>query len=446
MTPPTATAARTLEEATGRPDGLLAPADWRRKTALIVETMREMSLQTDPQAMVHAYGTRIREFLPADGFLALSRRDLPAPQYRITRSSRWQDEVNPWTEPEKLPLLEGGILGELLYGDEPRIIDDLRVDADDPAHEYLREMRSLVALPNYDRGVALNMTIRLNQRPGAFDPERLPEQVWVSNLFGRATHNLVLSAELKKAYAIVERELKVVADIQRSLLPKAMPKIPTLDLAAHYQTSRWAGGDYYDFFPLPEGRWGILIADVSGHGTPAAVVMAITHSIAHAYPGFPDPPGEMLTYVNRELSTRYTADLETFVTAFYGVYDPKARTLTYASAGHNPPRLKRCADGTIHSLDAANGLPLGIDPDESYAQTTRQLVPGDEIVFYTDGITESTAPDDRTMYGLERLDEVLSRCHGDAPELIAEVLDSLARFTADRPADDDRTLLVAKVR
>ncbi len=444
MTPPSTIAAQTLAEATGQPNGLLAHSDWRQKTALIVETMREMSLQTDPQAMVRAYGSRIRELTPADGFLALSRRDLPAPQYRITRSSRWSDDVNPWTQPEKLPLLEGGILGELLYGDEPRSIDDLQLADDDPAFEFLQGARSLVALPNYDRGVALNMTIRVNDRPGAFDPEHLPEQVWVSNLFGRATHNLVLSDELKKAYSIVERELKVVADIQRSLLPKAMPSIPTLELAAHYQTSRWAGGDYYDFFPLPDGRWGILIADVSGHGTPAAVVMAITHSIAHAYPGPPETPGQMLTYVNRELATRYTADLETFVTAFYGIYDPTARALTYACAGHNPPRLKRCRDGSISSLEEVCGLPLGIVEEEVYAEATRVLIPGDELIFYTDGITEANDPNGR-MFGTARLDEVLERCHGGAIELINEVLGALSRFTADRPADDDRTLLVGKV-
>ena len=95
---------------------------------------------------------------------------------------------------------------------------------------------------------------------------------------------------MKHAYEIVEHELKVVADIQRSLLPQVLPAIPGLELGAYYQTSQWAGGDYYDFFPLPDGRWGILIADVSGHGTPAAVMMAITHSLAHGLPGQPDPP------------------------------------------------------------------------------------------------------------------------------------------------------------
>src|SRR5436309_3311908 len=199
----------------------------------------------------------------------------------------------------------------------------------------------------------------------------------MSNLFGRATHNLVLSEELKKAYEAVDYELKVVADIQRSLLPRELPQIPNLSLAAHYQTSRRAGGDYYDFFPLPNGQWGILITDVSGHGTPAAVLMAITHSIAHTYPGPPTPPAMMLNYVNRHLCCRYSIQSDTFVTAFYGVYDPATRTISYSSAGHPPPRLKRCADGSLALLDGHHGLPLGIMPEENYPEGRWQLVPGD---------------------------------------------------------------------
>src|SRR5690606_22631128 len=121
------------------------------------------------------------------------------------------------------------------------------------------------------------------------------------NLFGRATHNLVLAERLEETYTAVDRELQAVANIQRSLLPSELPKISTMRLAAHYQTSRRAGGDYYDFFPLADNRWGILIADVSGHGTPAAVMMAITHVIAHTQPGQATPPSRMLNFLNDQL-------------------------------------------------------------------------------------------------------------------------------------------------
>jgi sigma-B regulation protein RsbU (phosphoserine phosphatase) len=289
------------------------------------------------------------------------------------------------------------------------------------------------------------MVVLGRARPGAFQREQYPEWVWQSSLFGRATHNLVLTKELKQAYDVVERELKIVADLQRTLLPKRLPTIPGLDLAAHYQTSKWAGGDYYDIFALPDGRFGLLIADVSGHGTPAAVMMAVTHSIAHTYPGAPERPGQLLGFINQHLAERYTTQFEAFVTAFYGIYDPSTRTLDYASAGHNPPRLKRCEDGTVIALDGVGNLPLGIVPGVRYDETTLALRPGDQVVFYTDGITEATAPDGRTMFGPERLDEAIANCFLDADGLVEAVVQSVDAFTEGAPAADDRTLLVAKV-
>jgi len=418
--------------------------DWQERLAFIVETMRDMSRQTDPQAMVRAYGTRMRQLMQTDRTVSLSRRDLPWPKYRITRSSLWKEDINPWQNKDRLPVLEGGLLGELIYGDEPRVIDEIQIARDDAAAEYFAGMRSLIAVPNYDQGVALNMVVLMRKEPASFQREQFPLWVWMSNLFGRATHNLVLSEELKKAYEAVDYELKVVADIQRSLLPKELPRIPNLSLAVHYQTSRRAGGDYYDFFPLPDGRWGILIADVSGHGTPAAVLMAITHSIAHAYPGPPTPPAQMLNYVNRHLTSRYIIQSETFVTAFYGIYDPADRSLTYACAGHNPPRWKRCAGGGISSLATLDGLPLGIEPDHTYRERTEEFQPGDQIIFYTDGIVEATNSAGE-MFGVERLDRVLSQCREEASELLGAVLTALEEFTAGQPPADDQTLLVAKV-
>jgi sigma-B regulation protein RsbU (phosphoserine phosphatase) len=426
--------------------GGLLWGDWQERLAFIVGTMREMSLQEDPQAMVRSYGARMRQLMPTDGWLALSRRGLRRPRYRITRSSMWKEVINPWTEKDRLPLLEGGLLGELIYADEPRLIDDIAplVADDDPARDYLAGFHSLMAVPLYDQGSALNMNILLQREPAAFDPEKFPEWVWMGGLFGRATHNLVLNEELKRAYEIVERELRVVADIQRSLLPQVLPRIPNLELAAYYQTSRWAGGDYYDFFPLPDGRWGILIADVSGHGTPAAVMMAITHSLAHSLPGHPEPPAVLLGHVNQQLYHRYTAGNEGFVTAFYGVYDPAQHTLTYACAGHNPPRLRRCGESSVHALDEIGGPPLGLIEELEYDQTSLTLRPRDVLAFYTDGITEAMDAEG-VQFGVLRLDEVLGRCDLDAPGIVRAVIEAVDQFTGGQPPEDDRTLLVAKV-
>ena len=423
---------------------LMDQQSWEERLALIVETMREMSQHSDPQEMVRSYGERVRHFSPQHRRLSLSRRGLSRPWYRITRSTTWDEVINPWKERDRLPLLSGGLLAELIYGDLPRVIDQLPSTADDPAAEYLAGQQSLLAIPMFDQGESLNMVIILREDSAAFDREQIPDMVWRTNLFGRATANLVLKDELQRAYQTLDREFKAVGDIQRALLPGALPEIPTLDLAAHYQPAQRAGGDYYDFFPLPDGRWGIFIADVSGHGTPAAVVMAVTHCIAHTHPGPATPPARVLEYLNHHLATRYASLSETFVTAFYAIYDPDQRSLTYASAGHNPPRLKRCSDGALRAIDGANALPLGLLPGQAYRETSITLAPGDQMIFYTDGFVETHSPGGE-MFGTGRLDQLLAESSAQAQDLLNSVLNAVDEFASGRPADDDRTMIVARV-
>jgi len=172
--------------------------------------------------------------------------------------------------------------------------------------------------------------------------------------------------------------------------------------------------------------------------------MAITHCIAHTHPGPPIPPGKVLDYLNHHLATRYLSQNGQFVTAFYGIYAPAERSLTYACAGHNPPRLKRCRDGTLLALDRVNGLPLGIGTERTYAEHVQRLQAGDQIVFYTDGITEADDPSGM-LFGTERLDQVLENCALEASALLDTVLRSVEDFTRGRPAHDDRTLIVARV-
>jgi sigma-B regulation protein RsbU (phosphoserine phosphatase) len=172
--------------------------------------------------------------------------------------------------------------------------------------------------------------------------------------------------------------------------------------------------------------------------------MAITHTIAHTYPGEPIPPSMLLNYVNKQLATRYTSRSDTFVTAFYGIYDPARKELTYASAGHNPPRVKRCQDGTLTILNGTRGLPLGIQSDQEYVETCQSLQTGDQIIFYTDGVTDVQNPVGE-LFGTERLDAALANCSLEASALLDSVLQSVEQFAAGHPADDDRTVIVARI-
>jgi len=302
----------------------------------------------------------------------------------------------------------------------------------------------LVTLPTYENGEVINMNAMLLHDPANFRFDRYPIYMWQSNLWGRATLNLVMRKELKVAYDMVDKEMRVVGDMQRALLPSDLPQIPGLELAAYYQTSTRAGGDYYDFFALSDGRWGMLIADVSGHGTPAAVMMAITHAISHLHPGSGVSPAQLLNFLNRTLTERYTVSTGTFVTAFYGVYDPADHSLTYARAGHNPPRLLR--RGTkIKSLGDVGDLPLGIDADVEFEERREPLKAGDTLVLYTDGITEARNNADN-LFETDRLDQVLKQTCGSPQKVLDAILASVEEFTGGRAPTDDRTLLVAEVK
>lgn len=420
------------------------PENLRRRIAESVELVREVSTQTDPQTMVRRYRDRMKTILPRDAAISISRRDLTYPYYRITRSSRWKEEVDPWKQKDRLPVLKGGLVADLIYSNEPRVIADLEIDRDEPAREYLDGMGSLLSLPLYDRGESLNMIIRLMRKPNAIDPESIPDLIITSNLFGRATHNLVLAERVQMAFDALDAEFKVIAEIQRSLLPDRLPEVEGLDVAAFYATAHRAGGDYYDVFPLSDRRSGILIADVSGHGAAAAVVMARMHAVLHAQPSVLESPSRTLAFANEQLlqGCRDTDAMITFVTAFYAVYDAAARTMTYASAGHNPPRW-RDVDGRICSIAGARQIPLGIHCDLVFDQETFPLRRGDEILLYTDGIIEASNPAGE-MFGVDRLDHVLRRPHDSARNLVNGIVTAVDEFAAGTSFPDDRTLLALR--
>lgn len=419
------------------------PTHWKDRLGIVEDMMRTISLQSDPQELVRSYGERIQQLMPIDRRLSLSRRELESPGFRITRSTTWTETINPWSEKHRLPLLSGGILADVCYSNETTLIEDLNAAASDPAFEYLSGFRSLLAIPMFDNGESLNTVVLLQRSGTAFDREQIPDLVWRSNLFGRATATLVLKSQLEAAWRELDRELQTVARLQRALLPPELPKIPRLDITAHYQPAKSAGGDYYDFFELPDGKWGIFIGDVSGHGTPAAVMMAVTHCMAHTHPGPATPPGAVLRYLNNQLSCRYTNRIETFMTAFYGVYDPQSRKLIYACAGHNPPRLKRCAAGSVISLDKVRGLPLGVIEGSEFPETSIYLEFGDQLILYTDGITETHNRVDE-LFGEDRVDEVLSNCGLDSSVLMQKLLAAVQLFADGVPPHDDQTVIVLR--
>ncbi len=417
----------------------------RARQAVAVELMRELSRYKDPDELYKVFSRRMNQLYPTARQVTVSRRGLEGSEFRVTRFNLWKEQTNPWRDAEKLPVLSGGLIGELAYEDQPRVIGELSLEPADPAGVFFDGQRSLLSIPLFENGIASATVIVAREAANAFPAEQIPELVWLTNFFARATQTLVLSQRLQEACDAADYELRTIAEIQQSLLPAEVPRVAGLDVAVHYRTANRAGGDYYDFFPLPEGKMGILVADVSGHGTPASVLMAITHSLSHARIDPPAKPGEFLSYLNRHLARKYTLTSGNFVTAVYAVFDPRNGTVTYANAGHAPSRARIGGMREFGPLDQVRRLPLGVTHRTvgPYPEQTIELRPGDTFALFTDGITDAVNFRG-DAFGTERLDDLLALPDLDAGGTVAKLVESMEDFMGETSGQDDRTLVLVK--
>jgi len=242
----------------------------------------------------------------------------------------------------------------------------------------------------------------------------------------------------------LEHELEVVSEVQRKLLPKQLPVIEGFKLGVHYETSRYAGGDYYDIIELPDNCWGFLIADAEGHSAPAAVLMAMTCALFRSYPGSAADPAAVIHYLNEHLCK--VAD-PSFMTALYAFYDANAHTMHVARAGHPLPMVFRNSDQKAIEFPCPGVYPLGIEPYEIEIPVTEvKLEPGDRFLIYTDGLTERFDGEGHT-YGEERLLTLLATDSAHDPQsVITTIMADVEQFAGQLPADDDQALLLGIVQ
>jgi len=252
-----------------------------------------------------------------------------------------------------------------------------------------------------------------------------------------------LKREVESQKDQLEHELEVVSEVQRKLLPKKLPEINGFKLAAHYETSRYAGGDYYDILEVPENRWGFLIADAEGHSAPAAVLMAMTCALFRAYPDSADDPAAVLHYLNQHLCK--VAE-PSFMTALYAVYDAGQQTMRIARAGQPLPMIYRASEKKAFELESPGVYPLGIEPYQIEIPVTEvKLMPGDRFLVYTDGLSERFNAAGET-YGEERLLKPLATDNATVPQdVVAAIMSDVERFAGNHPADDDQALLLGIV-
>jgi sigma-B regulation protein RsbU (phosphoserine phosphatase) len=244
-----------------------------------------------------------------------------------------------------------------------------------------------------------------------------------------------------RAKEALEREVAIARDVQRELLPRSVPVVRGLDLAGICLPAVGVGGDYYDFLPLPDERMGIVIADVSGKGIPAALLMAGLQASVRSLA----LPGISPCDINRRLNemVHQTTSASRYATLFFAVYDPRDRSFLYSNAGHFPPIHCGARDATRLSQ---GGLPIGLMPGSLYGEGRRELGIGDVVALYTDGVVE-TPNAQGEEFGDARLVEVLTQ-HRGAPldDIVAEVVATVGRWSGGGIPHDDLTLVLARAR
>ena len=273
---------------------------------------------------------------------------------------------------------------------------------------------------------------------GAVDYITKPIQT--EEVLARVSNHLArqhLEREVRRHRDGLNKELDNAARMQRLLLPTTLPHRAGVHLAAHYKTSRHAGGDYYDVLDLGDHGLGLFVADVSGHGAPAAIVMAMLRAVLHSL-AEPADPAAVLRHLNQHF--QYLWDSSMFATAVYGVLNLESRRLRLACAGHPPPLLFRTGAAVTAAVDGV--VPLLLMEIDEVPTTELQLQAGDRLLFYTDGVTERMSPSE-AMYDLDRLSAALERLGAYSPgEIVGRLIAEVEAFAGGQEAEDDLTLLV----
>src|SRR5918998_1196540 len=238
----------------------------------------------------------------------------------------------------------------------------------------------------------------------------------------------------------IEQELRVARQIQQALLPKTIPELEGWRIATYYGPATEVGGDFYDFLELEDGRLGLVLGDATGHGMPAALVMATTRGMLRAVVRSLESPSEVLARVNEALVAEIPPS--TFVTCFYGILEPESGRFRYANAGHNLPCCRR-RDGQAEEL-RARGMPLELMPGMSYEEKEDVLETGDSILFYSDGLVEVHDPEGE-MFGFPRLRRLVAEHAAEDGSLVGFLMDELRSFVGEGwEQEDDITLVTLR--
>ncbi len=399
---------------------------------VLLEVTRALAAPFDLDEVIAAILQSLRQVVDYDA----------AAIYLVNRRTRLLELVSESGYPEGSDEAFGlqigqGIVGWVAKTGEPVIVPDVSAD---PRYVAARpQTRSEVAAPLLIEGRTIGVFNLESDLDDAYHDGHLELLSAFAAQAAVAVERARVATDLLERRRL-EKELAIARDIQQSFLPAGSPHVPGFDLAGTSIPHDEVGGDYYDFIPVSETRIGLAIADVSGKGIPAALLMA----------GF---RMSLLAEIRNEFALRAvmrkanqllheSTERDKFVTAFYGVLDWRNGVLIFSNAGHNPPFLLH-RDGTHHRLEDG-GLALGVLPDSRYEERPIALRDGDVLVHYTDGVSEAENAAGEP-FGDERIERTV-RAHADEPAatILRELVAAVREWAGERGPTDDLTLLVAR--
>jgi len=335
-------------------------------------------------------------------------------------------------------LSEGkGIIGYVINSKESLIIDDVRND-----NRYIegrKKTLSEVAVPIIKNNKAIGALDVECDQLSAFDHHHLEILQFFADASAISLEKAILHHQILEKKKL-EEQMQIAKDVQTSLLPARSPEMIGYDIAGICIPTYEIGGDYYDYIQLDNHNLAIVIADVSGDGIPAALIMSAFRALLHSQIKTDNNPSEIMSVLNQQIPI--VSRKRDFISVFYAKLNFKEHTCTYTNCGHNPPLLLRL-NGKMELLEQGSAA-LNILTDAKFKSGSVKLEQGDQIIFYTDGVTE-VFNTDNVEYGFERLKKIILESKDQsASEIITNIVNSTKTFSGTKLFRDDFTIIVLK--
>ena len=414
--------------------------------ATLLDLSQQLLSRRDLDDLMGYLVDEVRGLLAADACAVLLTGDAPDTLY-FRAASGWLGD--PVGHGYRVPADESTGSGQAMRSQGVVLIEDLaRQQPPLWTPEWLAAegFRAAAIVPLVADGRAIGTLIIDSRRPRRFSEVEVRLLRLMANQAALAIEKARLHRE-ELRHQRIEEELAVGRSIQRSMLPAETPQLPGWEFATDFEAARQVGGDFYDYFPLPgePGRWGLVMADVSDTGVPAALFMALSRTTIRNLALRGRAPADVISWANRHIQEDSQSDM--FLTVFYAELDTRDGRLTYANAGHNPPLLWRAADSRFDLLTPTCPL-LGVLPDLDVHVAETWLGPGDVLLLYTDGIVEAFDRD-YTEFGRARLEEIVGDLLRQRPaatveELRETIISAVRAFAGSATQVDDMTILIIR--